>query len=372
MAYVVRQLFAPLSWVCLATVLLLPAGCRKQVTPPPPSPPKVVVATVVQEDVPIYAEWTGVLDGFVNAEIRAQVPGYLWRQAYREGAKVKKGELLFEIDPRPFQAALDQARANFGKTELDVKRLTPLAAERAVSRQELDDAVQANLANKAAVEAVELNLGFTRITAPIDGIAGVAIAQVGNLVGPATGNLTTVSTVDPIKAYFEVSEQEYLNYPDCFANSLNPPAGGAPENLELILSNGSTYGHKGRLYMTDRQVDVKTGTLRVAALFDNPGDILRPGQFARVRAVVRTEKGALLVPQRAVMELQGSYQVAVVGPDHKVDIRPVKAGAKVDTRWLITAGLHPGEQVVVEGLQKVRQGQLVDDTPPAPQVGANH
>jgi membrane fusion protein (multidrug efflux system) len=349
----------------LAAILIISAGCNKKPVAAPP-PPEVLVAEVTQQDIPIYSEWTGVLDGFVNATIRAQVPGYLMSQRYREGSKVKKGDLLFEIDPRPFQAVLNQALAQLVKTELDVKRLTPLAEEKAVSQEELDDATQANLAAQAAAETARLNLDFTRITSPVDGIAGIAAAQIGDLVGPATGALTTVSTVDPIKAYFQISEQEYLNSPDSFANPANPDDNSAPPNLELILANGSVFPQKGWLYFTGLHVDAKTGTLQVVARFQNPGDVLRPGQFARVRAVTRTEAAALLVPQRAVMELQGSYQVVVIGPDDKASIRSVAVGARSGAMWIIEKGLKPGERVVVEGVQKVREGVVVNPKPYAP------
>ncbi|MGO9372108.1 MAG: efflux RND transporter periplasmic adaptor subunit, partial [Syntrophobacteraceae bacterium] len=288
--------------------------------------PEVDFTDVIQKDVPIYSEWVGTTDGLVNAKIRAQVAGYLLKQDYVEGALVKKGDLLFEIDPRSFKNALDQAdgqlaqaRARLGKTELDVKRYTPLAKEGAISKQELDDAIQANLAAKASVYSAEatveqarLNLGFTRITSPIQGIAGAANAQIGDLVGPQANELTTVSTIDPIKVYFSISEREYLTV----AERINAPETGAEKlreaTLDLILANESVYPYKGKLSYADRQVDVKTGTIRVAALFPNHGNILRPGQFARVRALTGTRENALLVPQRSVTELQGSYQVAVV------------------------------------------------------------
>jgi len=352
----------------LAATLMVSAGCSKKPVAKPP-PTEVLVAQVTQQDIPIHSEWTGVLDGFVNATIRAQVPGYLMRQGYREGSKVKKGDLLFEIDPRPFQAVLDQALAQLVKTELDVKRLTPLAKEKAVSLEELDDATQANLAAKAAADAARLNLEFTRITSPVDGIAGIAAAQIGDLVGPATGPLTTVSTVDPIKAYFQVSEQEYLNSPAAYANPADAHDASAPRNLQLILADGSVFPQPGRLYITGRQVDAQTGTLQVVALFPNPGDVLRPGQFARVRAVTRTETAALLVPQRAVTEVQGGYQVVVIGEDDKASIRPVTVGARSGTMWIIEKGLKPGERVVVEGLQKISEGHAVSAKPyepPAP------
>jgi membrane fusion protein (multidrug efflux system) len=352
----------------LAATLTIAIGCTRKPVPALP-PPEVLVTEVKQQDIPIHSEWTGVLDGFVNAVIRAQVQGYLMRQEYREGSKVKKGDLLFEIDPRPFQAALDQALAQLGKTELDVKRLTPLAKEEAVSREELDDAIQANLAAKAVVESARLNLEFTRITSPVDGIAGIAAAQIGDLVGPATGPLTTVSTVDPIKVYFQISEQEYLNSPASFANPADPNDDSAPRPLELILADGSVFPQKGRLFFANRQVDAQTGTLQVAALFPNPGDVLRPGQFARVRAVTRTAAAASLVPQRAVRELQGKYQVVVIGPDDKASIRDVAVGERSGTMWIIEKGLTPGERVVVEGVQKTREGLTVTPKPyepPAP------
>ncbi len=364
-----RRRFAPRAAVFCAAVVAL-AGCGQK-TRPNPAPPAVEVVAVTQQDVPVHREWIGALDGFVNAHIRAQVTGYLLRQAYQEGGFVRKGELLFQIDPRPFQAALDQARgqlaqaeAQLGKTELDVKRFTPLAKTSAISEEELDDAVQANLAAKAAVtsakaaaEKAELDLGFTRITSPIDGIAGIAKAQIGDLVGPAmSGELTTVSTVDPIKAYVSVSEQEYLN----LAASHTPLE---KLSLELVLANGSVFPQRGRILFTDRQVSDRTGTIQVAAAFDNPGNLLRPGQFARVRALLQMRPGALLVPQRAVNELQGSYQVAVVGAGNRVDLRAVKPGERVGALWVIDEGLKPGERVVAEGIQKVRQGMVVTPEP---------
>lgn len=356
---------------------ILCAGLDQTVQAQAPSVPEVEVATVIQKDLPIYSEWVGTTEGLVNAKIRAQVTGYLARQAYKEGSSVKKGDLLFEIDPRTFKAALDQAdaqlaiaRAKLGKTELDVKRYRPLARESAISQQELDDAVQANLAAKAGVQAAEasveqaeLNLSFTRITSPVNGIAGSANAQIGDLVGPSqTGELTTVSTVDPIKVYFPISEQEYMALVREIAKN-----GGknSPERqkLELILADGSVHPYKGDFSFAERQVDVKTGTIRLATVFPNPGNVLRPGQFGRVRAVLDIKKGALLIPQRAVMELQGSYQVAVVTPDNKVNIRSVKTGERVENLWVISSGLQPGERVIVEGIQKVKEGMLVGPKP---------
>ncbi len=334
---------------------------------------------VTQEDVPIYSEWVGSTDGFINARIQPRVTGYLLTQRYRDGSFVKKGELLFQIDPRPFQAALDQAKgqlaqaqAALGKTEIDVKRYTPLAQESVVSQEELDNAIQANLGNKAAVDAAkaaleqaQLNLGFTRITAPIEGIAGIAQAQIGDLVGPSSV-LTTISTVNPIKVYFPFSEQEYLRYVKEYPSGKQRAAESEELKLELILADGSTFPHSGRISFADRQVDPKTGTLRFAGIFPNPGNILRPGQFARVRAALETKQGALLVPQRSVTELQGSYQVAVVGADNRVDIRSVKVGQRVGSLWIIDEGLRPGERVVAEGIQKVKQGVVVTPKPYAP------
>ncbi|NSW86218.1 MAG: efflux RND transporter periplasmic adaptor subunit [Syntrophobacteraceae bacterium] len=336
--------------------------------------PEVEVMPVVQKDVPVYSEWVGTTEGLVNANIRAQVTGYLFKQVYKEGQSVKKNDLLFEIDPRTFQAALDRAeaqlaiaRARLGKTELDVKRYRPLAKESAISQQELDDAVQANLAAKAGVQAAQaeveqakLSLGFTKITSPVDGIAGSANAQIGDLVGPTqTGELTTVSTVDPIKVYFPISEQEYMALAREAAKA-GSKADSERSELELILADGSVHPEKGEFSFAERQVDVKTGTIRIAALFPNPGNLLRPGQYARVRAVLTTTKGALMIPQRAVMELQGNYQVAVVGADNKVNIRPIKTGERVGNLWVITSGLQAGERVVVEGLQKVKEGMVVN------------
>jgi membrane fusion protein (multidrug efflux system) len=390
----------PALWAAAVPLCLL--SCRQpEQARPAAAPVEVVVAPLTTQYVPVTKEWVGTLDGRINAEIRGQVTGYLLRQAYREGSFVRKGELLFEIDPRPFEAALNEARgrlaqaessvqqalgnlaqsqARLGKAELDVKRYTPLAATKAISQEEMDNAVQSRLEAKAAVEAAqagietakaavaaaraavydaEVKLGFTKIVAPIDGIAGLARIQVGDLVSPSGIPLTTVSTVDPIKAYFSVSEQEYL---------AQQRAGGASRwarNLELILADGTVYGHKGSFFMEDRQVDLGTGTLRVAALFPNPGNVLRPGQYGRVRATVGLRKGATLVPQRAVSELQGTYQVAVVGEDNKVAIRPVRLGERYGTMWVVEEGVRPGEQVIVEGLQKVRTGVRVNPRPAA-------
>jgi len=338
----------------------------------------VEVATVVQKDVPIYGEWVATLDGYVNAQIQPQVTGYIIRQTYKEGSFVRKGQMLFQIDPRPFQAVLDQAKAQLaqaqaqlGKTQLDVDRDTPLAKERAIAQSQLDNDVQANLAAKAAVKAAEaqveqaeLNLGFTNVTSLVDGIAGIAQVQIGNLVSP-TAVLTSVSQVNPIKAYFPISEQEYMHFAERINshNQQEVPSDAPP--FDLILADGTVYPHKGTLLLTDRQIDVTTGSIRVVCAFPNPKNILRPGQFGRVRAAGDVRPGALLVPQRAVTELQGSYQVAVVGSDNKVSIRPVKVGERVDALWILESGVKPGEFVIVEGLQKVRDGATVKVKQPA-------
>jgi RND family efflux transporter MFP subunit len=381
--------------VSTSSVLL---GCQSQKAAGPPPAAEVEVVSVVQKDVPIFHEWIGTLDGFTNADVRAQVTGYLLRQGYQEGAFVKKGQLLFEIDPRPFQAALDQAEGQLaqakatlanaqavqGRTELDVNRYTPLAQEQAASQQDLDNAVQNNLAAKAtvataaaqiktaeaAVETAKINLDFTRLCAPIDGIAGQAQLQVGALVNPSSGPVTSVSTVDPIKVYFTVSETEYLDWNRRFPTEATLEAANKRVRLELILADGSTYPREGTFYFADRQVNVGTGAIRLAALFPNPGNILRPGGYGRVRTAIRVQKDALLVPQRAVSELQGGYQVAVVDGENKVSIRSVKVGDRVGTQWIIADGLKQGDRVVAEGVQKVRPGTQVNPKPFAAEAKA--
>lgn len=364
--------------VCLAAAALCCWGvsCNQKPAAPPP-PPKVQVLTVAPRDVPIYQQWIGTLDGYPNAQIRAQVSGYLIKQNYVEGGAVKKGDPLFEVDPRPFQAALDQAlgklaqdQAQYGKTELDVKRFTPLARDQAVSQEELDDAVQANLAakaaiqyDKAAVESATLNLEFCKITSPIDGIAGTAQAQIGDLVGPGSAVLTTVSTVDPMRAYFSISEQSYLAFCRQFTNAAERGNYRSEMDLQLILTDGSTYRFPGKWLFTSRQVDVNTGTLQIAGIFPNPDYILRPGQYGLVRAKTETRRGAILLPQRAVVELQGSYQVATIDADSKVHLKSVTVGEQVGNDWLIEKGVVTGERVVVEGTQKAREGTKVDPQP---------
>lgn len=368
------------SVLLMSLLVLTLAHCKGETASAPPPPlPQVEVADVIQKDVPIYSEWVGTTDGSVNAVIRAQVSGYLMKRPYTEGAFVKKGDLLFELDPSKFKAALDQAQgdlakaqAQFTKTKQDVERDTPLAKQGAISQKELDDSVQAHAAAKgsvaaakAAVEQAKLNLGWTRITAPIDGVVGIAKAQIGDLID-INSELTSMSTLDPIRVYFPISEQEYLGAAEKVQQRYKERKegeeyGGA--QLELILGGERIFPHKGQFYLVDRQVDVKTGTIRVAAVFPNPDNVLRPGQFARVRAVTKMKEKALLVPQRAVTEMQGSYQVAVVTPENKVDLRPVKVGQRTGSLWIIDQGLNQGDRVVVEGLQKVKAGMIVNPKP---------
>jgi membrane fusion protein (multidrug efflux system) len=331
---------------------------------------------VVQQDTPIYSEWVAVLDGYVNAQIQPHVSGYIIKQNYKEGSVVRKGDVLFEIDPRPFKAALDQAKAQLaqaeaqlGKASLDVQRDTPLAQARAIAQSQLDTEIQAKLgaqatveAAKANVEQAELNIEWTKVTSLVDGIAGIAQVQIGNLVGP-TSVLTTVSQVDPIKAYFTVSEQQFTEFHRRFPTQATVEEQRKRIPLQLMLADGSVYERAGTIYFADREVNPATGAIRIAGLFPNPNNLLRPGGYGRVRASVRTQNGALLVPQRAVTELQGSQQVAVVGADNKVSIRPVTVGDRVGKMWIITDGLKAGERVVVEGLQKVKDGAPVKAVP---------
>lgn len=398
----------------IAGTLLL-SGCGKTEATasvqPSPAAMEVGVVTVVQKDVPIYGDWVATLDGYVNANIQPQVGGYLIRQDYAEGSFVHKDDVLYEIDPRPFQAALDQAKgqvaqaqgqlsqaegqlaqahAQLGLADINVKRDTPLATARAIPQSQLDNDIQSKAqaealvktdegaiqASKAAIQAAEaaveqaqLNLGFTKVRSLIDGIAGVATTQIGNLVSPTT-ILTTVSSVNPIKAGFSISEQEYLS----LAGRLHPNAAALLNKsnevpLQLTLSNGDIYPHQGHMIFADRQVDPQTGTIRIIGAFDNPGNLLRPGQFGRIRAMTAFRKGALLVPQRAVSELQGRHQVAVVGPDNKVGIRTVETAERSGEMWIIMSGLKPGERVVSEGTSKVAEGATVNPKPDAGTAG---
>jgi len=363
-----------------AAVWLNGCGEKKKAAEPPPQ--EVMVAEVSQKDVPVYREWVASMDGIVNATILAQVEGYLIKQDYKEGDLVKKGDLLFEIDPRPFRATLDEARAVQAKqqavlqtAQANLKRILPLAEANAVSQRDKDnsigmvEAAEAEvLSAKASVRKAELDLSFTKITSPIDGIAGSAKAQIGDLVGtPQSLELTTVSTVNPIKVYVPISEQEYLQLAEKSKQEQRPAAEKHTYQFNLILADGSNWPEQGTFSFADRQVDPTTGTIRVAILFPNPRNILRPGQYAKVRVLMGTEKDALLVPQRAVGELQGQYQVAVVEADNTVKIRNVKVGERFGELWLISEGLKPGERVVAEGTQKVGEGVKVTPKPYTPQ-----
>ncbi|HSZ63009.1 MAG TPA: efflux RND transporter periplasmic adaptor subunit [Terriglobales bacterium] len=359
----------------MSAAVLLP-GCAKKEAPAA-APPEVETTLVTQQDVPLYTECIAILDGYVNAQIQPQVTGYLTKQNYGEGSVVHKGDVLFEIDPRPFEVALQHAQgqlagvqAQLGKTKLDVARDTPLAKASAIPQAQLDNDIQAYEAAqamvtsaKAQVEQAELNLGFTKVRSLITGVAGLAKGQIGDLVGPAT-LLTTVSQVEPIKAYFAISEQQYMQFAQRIsAISEGRKRLGERKNLELILSDGSIYPRKGWVVVADRQVDVRTGTIRIAGDFENPGGILRPGMFGRVRAVTGVDKNALLVPQRSVIEAQGSYSVVVVDANNQASIRPVKTGERVGQMWVITDGLKAGEQVIAEGMQKAKEGATVRPKP---------
>lgn len=362
----------------ICTFLSLFAGCNGQQPGGGSAPVQVDIAEVVIKDVPVWSEWTASTDGFVNATIRSQVQGYLLVQNYREGDFVKKGQLLFEIDDRTFRAVLKQAESIVTKTQADwenakanLARVKPLAEHKAVSARDLDEALRSEGVCKASYEAAlaaaekaELDLKFTKITSPIDGIAGAAKAQVGNLVGPgSTEELTTVSTLDPIKVNVPLTEQEYLS-------GMRGGQNGQIR-LELILADGSVHPHKGKFTFVDRQVDTGTGTIKVAALFPNPGNFLRPGQFARVRAETAVKKGAILVPQRAIIEVQGNREVAVVETDNKINMTPIKTGPRFGDMWVVEEGLKSGQKVVVEGVQKVRQGLSVEPRP-FNQASGNH
>lgn len=441
--------------ILLCVIVILVVGGAKKPVQAAPQPLQVEVIQVEQKDTPLYSEWIGTTDGMVNADVRAQVSGYLLRKDYTEGSFVRQGQLLFEIDPRPLEAALGQAQGNLAqaqgqlgqsnaqleqaqanlaqgnsqllqaqanlsqseanqrKAQLDVDKYTPLFAQKAVTQQDLDNAVQANLATiaqvkasqagvetakaqvkaftaavgtakaaiamaqaqvqslQAAVKTAELNLGFTKISSPIDGIVGIAQAQVGDLVNPTSGILTTVSKVDPLRVYFNVSEQEYMSFAK--RDLIDARRGGSVGHLELelVLADGTPYPQKGEFFVADRQVDQQTGAIRIAGIFPNPGNTLRPGQYARVRAATSTQTGAILVPQRAVTELQGTYRVAVVGSDNKVSIIPVTLGPQVGSMWIIQDGLKAGETVVALGTQKVTPGMTVKPIPFNPMASAN-
>ena len=360
----------------IGTACMVIGFACKQSAPPAPPPPAVLVMEVIQKDVSISAEWVGTTVGFVNAKVMPRVQGYLLKQNYEDGANVKAGQLLFEIDDRPYKASLDQAlgdlatqRANLRKNQQDVARYTPLAAQGAVSKQELDGSIQATRASEAQVQAAEaavtnarLNLDWTKIYSPIDGIAGIAPVQVGDLVTPATV-LTSVSQVDPMKVTFPITEREYLHFADKIKERQERGRAEDEPDLQLVLADGSAYPHRGRFHVANREIDRETGTILVQALFPNPDGMLRPGLYAKVRAATETVRGALLVPERAVQEIQGTYQVAVVGSDDRIALRTVKTGPQLDGLWVVNEGLKPGERVVTQGLQKVRDGMVVSAQP---------
>ncbi|HWL54176.1 MAG TPA: efflux RND transporter periplasmic adaptor subunit [Chthoniobacteraceae bacterium] len=379
-----HRLLRRLIFPAVAVLLGWGGGCRRKKEPPPPPPPQVEVHPVIHRDVPVYHEWIGTLDGFVNAEIRAQVTGYLIARYYQEGKPVRKGDLLFEIDRRPFQLALDEARATLtrsraaqSKADLDEQRARQLYERDVISASEYDTQLEAALSaradtrtQEAAVLTAELNIGFTRIVAPIDGMAGIAAAQVGDLVGPsATTPLTTVSQLDPIKAYVTVSEQGYIQFTREYITMATRSEKEEALAMSLILADGSVLPYPGRFYSADLEVNPQTGALRFAGLFPNPEKALRPGLFCRVRAQVATHENALLVPQRAVSERQGKFQVATVGPDGKVVVQTVTPGLRVGQLWVISQGLKGDERVIVEGVQKARSGREVSARPWHPPPG---
>ena len=367
-----------LTGLVSAVLLLNAAGCsRGKVRAAAPLPPPLVeVAPVIQKSVPVQGEWIGTLEGYVNAQISPQVSGYLIRQDYHEGSIVKKGQVLFEIDPRPFQAVLDQAKgqlaqaeAQMANAELNVKRDIPEAQAHAIPQSQLDTDSQSLLGAKAAVEADQaaveqagLNLGYTRVTSLVDGIAGINTVQVGNLVGPSTV-LTAVSQVSPIKVYFPISEQEYLRMADGGnPGSVDFITHASRISLRLTLADGSTYPHPGKIIFADRQVNTQTGTIQIVGEFPNSKNLLRPGQYARIQAPIGNISEALLVPQAAVNQQQGTYQVTVVGADNRAQLRPVEVGPRVGPLWVITSGLKPGERVVAAGADKARNGDVVNPT----------
>ena len=377
-----QRLFRIAAFGALLIYLSFATGCSRKPAEVAPNAPEVLVTTVTPRDVPRVLERVATLDGFINANINAQVQGYIVSRDYQEGSVVKKGDLLFQIDPRPFEAALAQAKgtlardkANQAKTDADEKRAVDLFKKKVISDQERDTAIaaagssRANVeADEAAVKQAELNLGYTKITAPIDGVAGFANNQVGDLVGPSTGPLTTVSQIDPIKAVVTAGEGPFTDFVSRHPDATERNAYIKTLEFDLILGNGTVYPHKGKFYALDRSLDPKTGSIRYYVTFPNPGNILRPGQFGKVRFVADMKKGAMVIPQEAVNELQGNFQIAVVDQDNKVSIRPVKMGERIGAMWEVTEGLKPGDRVVVQGLQKAREGSTVtakDWTPPA-------
>ncbi|MBW0000902.1 MAG: efflux RND transporter periplasmic adaptor subunit [Verrucomicrobia bacterium] len=355
------------------------SSCEKRPSPEQAAAaPEVLVTEVIQKEVPFIRQWVGTLNGSENADVRARATGYLQKRAYQEGGYVKKGDLLFEIDPRPFVAALAQAngqlqeaKANLLASDLQAKRAKELWRGAVISEEQYTNQTQTYqtdlakvAAAQAAVDEAQLNLDYTKIISPLDGIAGQAQAQIGDLVGTGSNSaLTTVSQIEPIRCYFPISEQNYWEFADRLKQMMSVPEAERPEQVELILPDGSVYPHKGKFAFVDRQVDPKTGTIQIAVNFPNPGLTLRPGQYVWARAEVRTIPNALLIPQEAISELQGGDQVVVVHPDGKAEIRAVKAGPVYGRLIVVTEGLKAGEKVVVEGFQKVRQGMQVSAKP---------
>jgi membrane fusion protein (multidrug efflux system) len=376
-----QRLFTVAALGALLSTGLLAASCSRKAAPAGPAAPEVLVTTVTPKDVPRVLERVATLDGFINANINAQVQGYIVSRDYQEGSVVKKGDLLFQIDPRPFEAASAQAKgtlakdkANQVKADADEKRAMDLFNKKVISDQERDtataaaDSTRANVeADAAAVKQAEINLGYTKITAPIDGVVGFTNNQVGDLVGPSTGALTTMSQIDPIKAIVTAGEGPFTDFVSRHPDATERAAYIKSLDFQLILGNGGVYPHKGTFYALDRNLDTKTGSIRYYVTFPNPGNILRPGQFGKVRFVADMKKGAMVIPQEAVNELQGNFQVAVVDENSKVTLRPVKMGEKIDSQWEVTDGLKPGDKVIVQGWQKVREGSTVTPkewTPP--------
>jgi RND family efflux transporter MFP subunit len=381
MRLLIRRTPAFILFSAILAILPLAQACvGSEAASAPPAPQTVSVISVKPETAPVSSEWVATLDGYVNAQIRPQASGYLVRRDYREGAMVRKGEVLFEIDPRPLQATLAQvkaqlaqAQAELGRTERDVERDTPLAKARAIPQSQLDNDVQANLAAQAAVQAAkaavataELNVGFTKVRSLVDGIAAIATAQIGDLVTPAS-LLTTVSQVDPIRAYFSLSETEYLSVADQINRSAPTrelwKAGGA---LSLTLADGTKYPQAGRFLAADREIDPRTGTIRISAAFPNPRHLLRPGQYGRVTARTAVMTSALLVPQRAVTDLQGKSQIRTVGADNKVVVQTVTLGSRVGNRWIVQKGLSAGTRVIVDATA-AQAGTIVKPQPAGPE-----
>jgi membrane fusion protein, multidrug efflux system len=356
-----------LTWTA---AVLFCAGCSTQAEKPAPPPPGVTVTPVTQKDVPIYQEWVGTMTGNVDADIRPKVEGFLLSRLYTEGSYVDKGQAMFQLDKRQAQASVEQAtgnleraRAALAQAQIDVNRFTPLVAQRAVSQAELDKAQSSQRAAAATVDAdqavldnAKLNLGWTTVTSPISGIAGVAKVGIGDLITPTTV-MTTVSSVNPIYVDISISEQDYLRF------QREKSGQGNAKDLQLILGDNATFPQRGRVLFVNREVDLRTGTIQVRGEFPNPGNVLRPGQYARIRAMTEMRKNALLIPQRCVSELQGIYQVGVVDKENKVTIRTVKLGPQYQDTWVVDSGLEPGDQVVVDGLQRVRTGMTVAPTP---------